>query len=84
MKATIRGETWTVEIGRVPSDSNGICNFRIKRIRVKPSKKTDMRLWLHEILHAQLPDYDEPAIERMTDEIAGTLQALYQLYGGEK
>jgi|LauGreDrversion4_2_1035121.scaffolds.fasta_scaffold25473_7 hypothetical protein len=75
---TVRGSRWKVRWVNNLGDNYGICDYAKKEIRIAKGQPTATELdtVVHELLHAALPDLDEPAIAETAEALATALVKL--------
>jgi hypothetical protein len=75
---TVRGSRWKVRWVNNLADNYGVCDYAKKEIRIAKGQPTAVELdtVVHELLHAALPDLDEPAIAETANALAVALVKL--------
>ena len=75
---TVRGSRWKVRWVNTLADNYGVCDYGKREIRIAKGQPTEVELdtIVHELLHAALPDLDEPAIAETAEALATALVKL--------
>lgn len=83
IRAMIRRQLWTIEIGEVKDDETGFCDHEGERgqprkigIKQGQDEGNELDTIIHECLHAGYPDLDEHAVEEMATNLATILLAF--------
>ena len=74
----IRGTRWKVRWVNNLADNYGVCDYANKEIRIAKGQEvtTELDTLVHELLHAALPDLDEPAIAETAEALATAIVKL--------
>jgi hypothetical protein len=75
---TIRGSRWKVRWVNNLGDNFGVCDYAKRELRIAKGQEvtTELDTVVHELLHAALPDLDEPAIAETAEALATALVKL--------
>lgn len=78
MRVTIRGRYWRLVRGRLPRDVDGLCDppaALAKSITIRKGlpMRDELRVLIHEMLHAGLWDLDEQAVDEISTDISNVL-----------
>lgn len=77
-RVCVRGKTWRIALARPPrNDCEGLCVWETRMIYIRPRAKCPpVRVAVHEILHAALPDLREEAIEEVEEALITGLELI--------
>lgn len=77
VEVDLNNQKWVV-IFRKPRNLQGLCNWERREIKINPALRGAelFEVILHEMLHAEMPDASEEAVERMSVEMTLAMEAL--------
>ena len=78
MRVRIRDKYFAMSFERLPSDTDGLCDYYGRKIKIRKTLRAERQLEviIHECLHAAHWDLDETAITETAEDLARVLWRL--------